>query len=133
MMAVRTPAGRVDALQALVDDRGEQIRARRAGGGCWPPNLSTRAVEAQRQHVGAPARWTMPATPSRPAATPCQSGRLASTSPAGAWTPCAVSSSAVDARAWSAVRQRARLTTSRRLSPTRSPRAGSTPYRSPAS
>ena len=37
----------------------------------------------------------------------CQSGRLASTSPAGASTPCAVSSVAVEAPGWSTVRQRA--------------------------
>ena len=32
----------------------------------------------------------------RAAATPASPGRLASTSPAGAWTPCAVSSEAVE-------------------------------------
>ena len=42
-----------------------------------------------------PARRTVPVTPPEPGHA-CQSGRLASTSPAGAWTRCAVSSEAVE-------------------------------------
>ena len=74
--------------------------------------------------AGAATRRSPPAGPSQPRPQTrrraCQSGRLASTSPAGAWTPYAVSSAAVDVRAWSAVRQRARLTHQQALSPTRS-------------
>ena len=43
-----------------------------------------------------PARRTVPVTPPEPPSRLPVSGRLASTSPAGAWTRCAVSSEAVE-------------------------------------
>ena len=70
--------------------------------------LPTGAVERRDiDNASEPARRTMPSQTRRPA---CQSGRLASTSPAGASTPCAVSSVAVEAPGWSTVRQRAGTT-----------------------
>ena len=55
--------------------------------------LPTGAVERRDTgNASEPARRTMPATLPDPPPRACQSGRLASTSPAGASTPCAVSS-----------------------------------------
>ena len=53
--------------------------------------LSTGTLATRRSPRAGPCRSRLP---SRRHA--CQSGRLASTSPAGAWTPCAVSSEAVE-------------------------------------
>ena len=72
--------------------RTESCRSRRAAGRRPAPatDAGRRAVhrdgwaQKHRQCVGASRRHA------------CQSGRSASTSPAGAWTPCAVSSEAVE-------------------------------------
>ena len=64
--------------------------------GCWPPNCQPAPLSAETSAT----RQSPRAGPCRPryqtSRHACQSGRLASTSPAGAWTPCAVSSEAVD-------------------------------------
>ena len=64
--------------------------------GCWPPNCQPGPLSAETSAT----RQSPRAGPCRPryqtSRHACQSGRLASTSPAGAWTPCAVSSEAVD-------------------------------------
>ena len=130
----RTPAART---------RWRSVDGGKMGAGCASPGAHS------------PSPWCPPSPPNRPAtARPvvatfpippghhpipldqrpqtcrrpaCQSGRLARTSPAGAWTPCADSSAVVDARAWSSRLQRARLATRQALSPTRSRVPGSTP------
>ena len=64
--------------------------------GCWPPNCQPGPLSAETSAT----RQSPRAGPCRPryqtSRHACQSGRLASTSPAGAWTPCTVSSEAVD-------------------------------------
>ena len=62
-----------------------------SGGGCWPPDRPPGRLGAETSAT----RRSPRAGPCRPRPRTrryaCRSGRLASTSPAGAWTPCAVS------------------------------------------